>query len=114
MSKAAQPMFKEQAYHQRTLGHGGADPAHAADKPDQVWLARWPASTCAAYLPGNLATDMTERFAAEKLKENMNRILLKRFAEAGDITPAFVFLAAIEADYIDRTARPLRGWRATA
>lgn len=30
----------------------------------------------------------------------MNRILLKRFAEPDDITPAFVFLASDESGYI--------------
>jgi 3-oxoacyl-[acyl-carrier protein] reductase len=30
----------------------------------------------------------------------MNRILLKRFAEADDISPAFVFLASDESNYI--------------
>ncbi len=51
---------------------------------------------------GIVATDMTEKIRSdEKLKEiYMNRILLKRFAEAEDITPAFVFLASDEADYI--------------
>ncbi|MEW5911877.1 MAG: 3-oxoacyl-ACP reductase family protein [Thermodesulfobacteriota bacterium] len=51
---------------------------------------------------GIVATDMTEKIRSdEKLKEiYMNRILLKRFAEADDITPAFVFLASDEADYV--------------
>ena len=42
---------------------------------------------------GIVATDMTEKIRSdEKLREiYMNRILLKRFAEADDITPAFVF-----------------------
>lgn len=51
---------------------------------------------------GIVATEMTEKIRTdEKLKEiYMNRILLKRFAEPKDITPAFVFLASDEADYI--------------
>jgi 3-oxoacyl-[acyl-carrier protein] reductase len=51
---------------------------------------------------GIVATDMTEKIRSdEKLKEiYMNRILLKRFAEAKDITPAFVFLASDDADYV--------------
>ncbi|RJX31883.1 MAG: 3-oxoacyl-ACP reductase FabG [Desulfarculus sp.] len=51
---------------------------------------------------GIVATDMTEKIRSdEKLKEiYLNRILLKRFAEADDITPAFVFLASDEADYV--------------
>ncbi len=51
---------------------------------------------------GIVATDMTEKIRSdEKLKEiYMNRILLKRFAEADDITPSFVFLASDEANYI--------------
>jgi len=51
---------------------------------------------------GIVATDMTEKIRSdEKLKEiYMNRILLKRFAEQEDITPAFVFLASPDSDYI--------------
>jgi 3-oxoacyl-[acyl-carrier protein] reductase len=51
---------------------------------------------------GIVATDMTEKIRTdEKLKEiYMNRILLKRFAEAEDIAPAFVFLASDESNYI--------------
>ena len=51
---------------------------------------------------GIVATDMTEKIRTdEKLKEiYMNRILLKRFAEADDITPAFVFLASQEGSYV--------------
>ncbi|MFO7986272.1 MAG: 3-oxoacyl-ACP reductase family protein [Desulfatiglandaceae bacterium] len=51
---------------------------------------------------GIVATDMTEKIRSdEKLKEiYMNRILLKRFAEADDISPAFVFLASDESNYI--------------
>jgi 3-oxoacyl-[acyl-carrier protein] reductase len=51
---------------------------------------------------GIVATDMTEKIRTdEKLSEiYMNRILLKKFAEAEDITPAFVFLASNESSYI--------------
>jgi len=51
---------------------------------------------------GIVATDMTEKIRSdEKLKEiYMRRILLERFAEPDDITPAFVFLASAEANYI--------------
>jgi 3-oxoacyl-[acyl-carrier protein] reductase len=51
---------------------------------------------------GIVATDMTEKIRTdEKLREiYMNRILLKRFAEAEDIAPAFVFLGSDEANYI--------------
>jgi len=51
---------------------------------------------------GIVATDMTEKIRTdEKLREvYMNRILLKRFAEAEDIAPAFVFLGSDEASYI--------------
>ena len=51
---------------------------------------------------GIVATDMTEKIRSdEKLKEiYMRRILLERFAEPDDITPAFVFLASDEANYI--------------
>ena len=51
---------------------------------------------------GIVATDMTEKIRTdEKLKEiYMNRILLRRFAEADDITPSFVFLASDDANYV--------------
>ncbi len=51
---------------------------------------------------GIVATEMTEKIREdEKLRDiYMNRILLRRFAEADDITPAFVFLASDSANYI--------------
>lgn len=51
---------------------------------------------------GIVATDMTEKIRTdEKLKEiYMNRILLKRFAEPDDISPAFVFFASDDSNYI--------------
>ena len=51
---------------------------------------------------GIVATDMTEKIRTdEKLKDiYMNRILLKRFAEAEDIAPAFIFLGCEDSDYI--------------
>ena len=51
---------------------------------------------------GIVTTDMTEKITTdEKLKEiYMNRILLKRFGEPDDISPAFVFLASDEGNYI--------------
>lgn len=51
---------------------------------------------------GIVETDMTEKIRTdEKLAEiYMNRILLKRFAKASDIEPAFIFLASPESDYI--------------
>jgi len=51
---------------------------------------------------GIVVTDMTEKIRTdEKLNEiYMNRILLKKFAEAEDISPAFVFLASDESNYI--------------
>ena len=64
-------------------------------------LARY--NVCANVISlGIVATDMTEKIRNdEKLKEiYMNRILLKRFAEADDIAPAFVFLASDESNYI--------------
>ena len=64
-------------------------------------LARY--SICANVISlGIVATDMTEKIRSdEKLREiYMNRILLKRFAEAEDIAPAFVFLASDESNYI--------------
>lgn len=64
-------------------------------------LARY--NVCANVISlGIVATDMTEKIRNdEKLKEiYMNRILLKRFAEPEDITPAFVFLASEQSRYI--------------
>ena len=51
---------------------------------------------------GIVATDMTEKIRTdEKLREiYMNRILLRRFAEPDDISPAFVFLGSDESSYI--------------
>ncbi len=51
---------------------------------------------------GIVETDMTEKIRTdEKLKEvYMNRILLKRFGRPEEISPAFVFLASDESDYI--------------
>ena len=51
---------------------------------------------------GIVATDMTEKIRTdEKLKDiYMNRILLKRFAEPDDISPAFVFFASDDSNYI--------------
>ena len=53
-------------------------------------------------LLGIVATEMTEKIRTDpKLAEiYMGRILLKRFADADDIAPAFVFLASEDARYI--------------
>jgi 3-oxoacyl-[acyl-carrier protein] reductase len=64
-------------------------------------LARY--NICANVISlGIVTTDMSEKITTdERLKEiYMNRILLKRFAEPDDISPAFVFLASDEANYI--------------
>ncbi|MDD3473342.1 MAG: 3-oxoacyl-ACP reductase FabG [Syntrophaceae bacterium] len=64
-------------------------------------LARY--NVCANVISlGIVETDMTEKIRTdEKLKEiYMNRILLKRFGSADDISPAFVFLASEDSDYI--------------
>lgn len=64
-------------------------------------LARY--NICANVISlGIVATDMTEKIRTdEKLKDiYMNRILLKRFAEPEDISPAFVFLASDDSNYI--------------
>ncbi len=64
-------------------------------------LARY--NICANVISlGIVATDMTEKIRTdEKLKEiYMNRILLKRFAEPDDISPAFSFLASDDSSYI--------------
>jgi 3-oxoacyl-[acyl-carrier protein] reductase len=51
---------------------------------------------------GIVETDMTEKIRTdEKLSEiYMNRILMNRFGTADDISPAFVFFASSESDYI--------------
>ncbi|MGC8659021.1 MAG: 3-oxoacyl-ACP reductase family protein [Desulfomonilaceae bacterium] len=64
-------------------------------------LARY--NVCANVISlGIVETDMTEKIRSdEKLREiYMNRILMKRFGTAEDISPAFVFLASTESDYI--------------
>ena len=64
-------------------------------------LARY--NICANVISlGIVATEMSEKITTDaKLKEvYMNRILLKRFAEPEDVTPAFVFLASDEGNYI--------------
>jgi 3-oxoacyl-[acyl-carrier protein] reductase len=64
-------------------------------------LARY--NVCANVISlGIVETDMTEKIRSdEKLREiYMNRILMKRFGTAADISPAFVFLASSESDYI--------------
>jgi 3-oxoacyl-[acyl-carrier protein] reductase len=64
-------------------------------------LARY--NICANVISlGIVATDMTEKIRTdEKLRDiYMNRILLKRFAEPEDISPAFVFLASDDSNYI--------------
>ena len=51
---------------------------------------------------GVVATDMTAKIRNdEKLKEiYMNRVLLRRFGEIEDISPAFTFLASDDSNYI--------------
>ncbi len=64
-------------------------------------LARY--NVCANVISlGIVETDMTEKIRSdEKLSEiYMNRILLKKFARADDISPAFVFFASHESDYV--------------
>ena len=64
-------------------------------------LARY--NVCANVISiGILAMGMSEKITTdEKLKEvYMNRILLKRFGTPEDVSPAFVFLASDESNYI--------------
>lgn len=64
-------------------------------------LARY--NVCANVISiGILSMGMSEKITTdEKLKEvYMNRILLKRFGTPGDVSPAFVFLASDESNYI--------------
>lgn len=60
-------------------------------------------SVCANVISlGIVETDMSEKIRTdEKLKEiYLNRILLKKFGTADDISPAFVFLASTDSDYV--------------
>ena len=116
MSKAAQPVMKEQASGKiinvtsvagvvGTVGQVNYSAAKGGVISLTKSIAREMARfnvCCNVISLGIVATDMTEKIRTdEKLREiYMNRILLKRFAEAKDITPAFVFLASDEADYI--------------
>lgn len=116
MSKAAQPIFKAQqggriinvtsvAGVVGTVGQANYSAAKGGVISLTKSIAREMAGfkvCCNVISLGIVATDMTEKIRTdEKLREiYMNRILLKRFAEADDITPAFVFLASDEADYI--------------
>ena len=64
-------------------------------------LARY--NICANVISlGIVATDMTEKIRTDEKLQNiyMNRILLKRFAEPDDISPAFVFLGSDDSNYI--------------
>ncbi|MCB2194064.1 MAG: 3-oxoacyl-ACP reductase FabG [Deltaproteobacteria bacterium] len=116
MSKAAQPIFKAQkdgriinvtsvAGVVGTVGQVNYSAAKGGVISLTKSIAREMAhfNVCANVISlGIVATDMTEKIRTdEKLRDiYMNRILLKRFAEADDITPAFVFLASEEAKYI--------------
>ncbi|MBU1276245.1 MAG: 3-oxoacyl-ACP reductase FabG [Proteobacteria bacterium] len=116
MSKAAQPVFKANqggriinvtsvAGVVGTVGQVNYSAAKGGVISLTKSIAREMAGfkvCCNVISLGIVATDMTEKIRTdEKLREiYMNRILLKRFAEADDITPAFVFLASDEANYI--------------
>ncbi|MDQ7782711.1 MAG: 3-oxoacyl-ACP reductase family protein [Desulfomonilaceae bacterium] len=114
--QAAFPYFKEQNYGKvinvssvaglvGTVGQANYSAAKGGilsfTKSVARELARY--NVCANVISlGIVETDMTEKIRSdEKLRDiYMNRILLKKFAAAQDITPAFVFLASAEADYI--------------
>jgi 3-oxoacyl-[acyl-carrier protein] reductase len=116
MSKAAHPIMKEQSSGKiinvtsvagvvGTVGQVNYSAAKGGVISLTKSIAREMARfnvCCNVISLGIVATDMTEKIRSdEKLRDiYMNRILLKRFAEAKDITPAFVFLASDDADYI--------------
>jgi 3-oxoacyl-[acyl-carrier protein] reductase len=116
MSKAAHPIMKEQSSGKiinvtsvagvvGTVGQVNYSAAKGGVTSLTKSIAREMARfnvCCNVISLGIVATDMTEKIRSdEKLRDiYMNRILLKRFAEAKDITPAFVFLASDDADYI--------------
>lgn len=115
-TQAAVPFFKEQNYGKvinvssvaglvGTVGQVNYSAAKGGilslTKSMARELARY--NVCANVISlGIVATDMTRKIRDdEKLREiYMNRILLKRFAESDDISPAFVFFASGESDYI--------------
>jgi len=114
--QAAFPYFKEQNYGKvinvssvaglvGTVGQANYSAAKGGilsfTKSVARELARY--NVCANVISlGIVETDMTEKIRSdEKLRDiYMNRILFKRFAAAQDISPAFVFLASSESDYI--------------
>lgn len=114
--QAAFPYFKEQNYGKvinvssvaglvGTVGQANYSAAKGGilsfTKSVARELARY--NVCANVISlGIVETDMTEKIRSdEKLRDiYMNRILLKKFAAAQDISPAFVFLASSESDYI--------------
>jgi 3-oxoacyl-[acyl-carrier protein] reductase len=114
--KAAQPWFKEQGSGKiinvtSVAGLAGTvgQVNYAAAKGGILSLTKSMARELARYKVcanvislGIVATEMTEKIRSDpKLQEiYMNRILLRKFAEVGDVTPAFVFLASNEADYV--------------
>ncbi len=116
MSKAAHPHFKEQGSGSiinvtsvagvvGTIGQVNYSAAKGGVISLTKSIAREMARfnvVCNVISLGIVATDMTEKIRTdEKLRDiYMNRILLKRFAEPDDITPAFVFLASDEGSYI--------------
>jgi 3-oxoacyl-[acyl-carrier protein] reductase len=116
MSKAAQPVFKEQGSGRiinvtsvagvvGTVGQVNYSAAKGGVISLTKSIAREMArfNVCANVVSlGIVATDMTEKIRSdEKLKEiYMNRILLKRFAEADDVTPMFVFLGSDDSGYV--------------
>lgn len=115
-TQAAHPYFKEQNYGKvinvssvaglvGTVGQVNYSAAKGGILSLTKSMAREMAryNVCANVISlGIVATDMTQKIREdEKLREiYMNRILLKRFAESDDISPAFVFLASAESDYI--------------
>lgn len=115
-TQAVYPIFKEQAYGKvinvssvaglvGTVGQVNYAAAKGGILSFTKSVAREMAryNVCANVISlGIVETDMTEKIREdEKLKEiYMNRIMLKRFAKAEDIVPAFVFLASTESDYI--------------
>ncbi len=60
---------------------------------------------------GIVTTDMTEKISTdEKLKEiYVRRILLGRYAEPEDVSPAFVFFASDDSRYITGQVLPVDG-----